>query len=82
MARRYKTQEPTNFTGVIRELRRIEATLNQIVDGQHEVLSRAPDRPIVGLVVFADGTSWNPGSGMGLYEYNGTSTASAAWSKL
>ena len=35
---------------------------------------RAPTKPRTGLVVFADGTSWNPGSGEGVYVYRG-----AAW---
>ena len=37
----------------------------------------APVKPREGLVVFADGTSWNPGAGRGVYVYN-----SAAWVKL
>jgi len=32
-----------------------------------------PDKPRNGMVRFADGTSWNPGSGAGLYLYNGAS---------
>jgi hypothetical protein len=32
-----------------------------------------PDNPIDGMVVFADGTSWNPGSGRGLYRFDGSS---------
>lgn len=34
----------------------------------------APTRPRTGLVVFADGSDWNPGSGAGVYVYRG-----AAW---
>lgn len=37
----------------------------------------APVKPRDGLVVFADGTSWNPGAGRGVYVYS-----SAAWVKL
>lgn len=37
----------------------------------------APAKPREGLVVFADGTSWNPGAGRGVYVYS-----SAAWVKL
>lgn len=37
----------------------------------------APLKPRDGLVVFADGTNWNPGSGRGVYVYS-----SAAWVKL
>ena len=40
---------------------------------QHVALTR----PQEGMIVNADGTDWNPGSGAGLYEYVG-----GAWSKL
>jgi hypothetical protein len=36
-----------------------------------------PLRPRDGMVVFADGTAWNPGSGRGVYLYS-----SGAWVKL
>lgn len=29
----------------------------------------APSKPKHGMLVFADGTDWNPGSGAGLYQY-------------
>jgi len=35
----------------------------------------APDRPRNGDIVFADGTEWDPGSGRGLYTYNGNTSA-------
>jgi hypothetical protein len=31
-----------------------------------------PDKPRAGLIVYADGTDWDPGSGAGLYYYNGS----------
>ncbi len=37
----------------------------------------APDKPREGMIVFADGTDWNPGAGKGVYTY-----LSGAWSKL
>ena len=37
----------------------------------------APARPREGLIVFADGTEWNPGGGKGAYQY-----LSGAWVKL
>jgi hypothetical protein len=36
-----------------------------------------PLRPREGMIVFADGTRWNPGAGKGAYEYN-----AGAWVKL
>lgn len=32
-------------------------------------LYAAPEKPITGQLVIADGTSWNPGSGKGVYCY-------------
>ena len=37
----------------------------------------APDKPREGMIVCADGTEWNPGSGAGAYEYKG-----GVWTKL
>lgn len=34
----------------------------------------APDKTVVGQIVLADGTDWDPGSGAGVYRWNG-----AAW---
>ena len=39
--------------------------------------NRAPDKPQDGMVVKADGTNWNPGSGAGFYGYYGST-----WVKL
>ena len=33
---------------------------------------RVPERPRDGMIVFADGTSWDPGQGRGLYVYDGS----------
>lgn len=32
-------------------------------------VNRAPKKPRIGLIVYADGTDWNPGSGEGVYVY-------------
>jgi hypothetical protein len=37
----------------------------------------APEKPREPMIVFADGTNWNPGSGRGFYEWR-----SGAWFKL
>lgn len=37
-------------------------------------LHAEPDRPREGVIVYADGSDWDPGSGAGLYQYR-----SAAW---
>lgn len=42
-----------------------------------KTLYAAPTRPREGMLVLADGTTWNPGSGAGVYVYRG-----AAWNFL
>ena len=43
----------------------------------YQVRNVAPTRPTAGMIAFADGTNWNPGSGRGLYEYR-----TSSWVKL
>lgn len=50
------------------------ATLQQRFDNGIDyvkitVSHQAPARPRKGMIVYADGTDWNPGSGEGLYVY-------------
>jgi len=47
------------------------ALLNQVWTplGFFKPLAAAPPSPTVGRVAYANGTSWNPGSGAGLYVY-------------
>lgn len=42
-----------------------------------KVLNKEPTKRRNGMVVLADGTNWNPGSGAGYYGYN-----AGAWVKL
>lgn len=39
---------------------------------QLQKLYNAPEKPGEGRIYFADGTQWDPGSGKGLYFYDGT----------
>lgn len=55
------------------EFQVLSRTLSSIAQLQMSVLSTAPVTPRQGLMAYADGVHWNPGSGQGLYEYNGTS---------
>lgn len=41
------------------------------------VLGVEPAKPRDGMIAFADGSEWDPGSGRGLYSYEG-----GAWVKL
>lgn len=59
------------------EFHRLSQSLNGQTSLDLSPVYREPLRPREGLVVYADGTSWNPGSGAGAYEYR-----SSAWHKL
>jgi len=60
---------------LVDELRKIAAASTDGVLLQE--LNVAPLRPRSGMVVLADGTNWDPGSGQGFYGYYGSS-----WVKL
>lgn len=61
------------------ELQEIRATLEtmQVDHVEYREHFREPDKPRDGRIYFADGTSWNPGYGRGLYIY-----ASEIWEPL
>lgn len=59
------------------ELRKISQALNEQIAVDLRPIYRAPDKPREGMLIFADGTSFNPGSGAGTYEYKG-----GIWVKL
>lgn len=52
-----------------RELERIGQRFTNHDTIQHNIMYAAPDKPRDGMIVVADGTSWNPGSGGGPYCY-------------
>lgn len=61
-----------------RELRAIQEAGNSPVDGVvFNKLYVQPKKLFEGLTVLADGTTWNPGSGAGVYTYY-----AGAWNKL
>jgi hypothetical protein len=77
---------PQNFTGTTledtqrwmrEELERLSKSLQETIALDLRPVYRPPDQPREGMIVYADGTSWNPGAGKGSYEYRG-----AAWFKL
>ena len=57
------------------ELQRVAASMLTLHDLNEHV--DAPDHVAKGMIRVADGTGWNPGSGAGLYYYDGSS-----WVKL
>lgn len=52
---------------LMRELYRIQASIEQVHN--HEGLHVEPSKLVDGMVRYADGTDWDPGSGEGLYGY-------------
>lgn len=59
------------------EFRRISAAIQLLAAGHLDKSYAAPAKPRDGDIRYADGTTWNPGSGAGIYWYNGS-----AWAKL
>ena len=56
------------FPWLVRELQALaQAARASVPSVQLQPLSVEPSKPRIGLVVFADGTNWNPGSGAGVY---------------
>ncbi len=56
------------------QLREVSSGLDLIDNLTLVELHAEPTKPRTGMVVLADGTDWNPGSGAGFYGYRG-----AAW---
>lgn len=54
------------------ELIKIQAAINLLSAGHLDVVYVAPSKPRQGDIRYADGTEWNPGSGAGLYYYDGS----------
>jgi hypothetical protein len=60
-----------------REFARIERAANAADPfAELQILHGEPDRLREGMVVYADGTNWDPGSGEGMYRRN---VANNAW---
>lgn len=55
---------------VLDAISEIELSLNNYAFIQLKELNVVPDKPRDGLVIFADGTNFNPGSGRGAYLYS------------
>ena len=59
------------------QLQRIAVEMADMVSVELRPISREPERPQDGMLIFADGTNFNPGGGAGTYERRG-----GAWHKL
>lgn len=60
---------------VNRELQRVSILVNMLADGQIERSYAPPEKLNDGMIRYADGATWNPGSGRGIYFYDATSMA-------
>jgi len=58
---------------MVTELKRLGNILYNQATFRLERIHAEPSRPRTGDIRYADGTDWNPGSGEGIYFYNGTS---------
>ena len=51
------------------ELFKIAAAIELLANGHIDKTYVAPEKPRDGDLAYADGTTWNPGSGAGIYYY-------------
>lgn len=72
-------QDPAQLSEyLMRELAKLQEDLGgSVTRTNYATLYAEPDKKRNGDVVYADGTSWNPGSGEGFYGYE-----AGAWVKL
>lgn len=54
----------------------LQIALSALVAGHLDKQTVAPTKPRDGDIRYADGTLWNPGSGVGIYYYKG---ATSSW---
>ena len=53
------------------EFNQLAVVINSIVEENNPITFEPPSKPREGMIRYADGASWNPGSGEGLYQYDG-----------
>lgn len=73
----YFPKDPPNSAEALKqylfdELMSISAAVSRLTDGHLDKEHVAPEKPRDGDMRYADGTDWNPGSGAGMYLFNGT----------
>jgi hypothetical protein len=82
VAGRYQPGEPPSDPSQLprylrEEFAKIKAALDALADGFDLPVYAPPAKPRAGMRRYADGTQWNPGSGAGLYRFDG-----ATWNFL
>lgn len=60
---------------VFRQFNRLSGQQSQLHFAVLTELHEAPEKPADGMMVYADGADWDPGSGKGFYRYNEDTTA-------
>jgi len=60
-----------------KQFRDLEAAMLEQAFGGLPLLFASPSKPREGMFVNADGTTWNPGAGAGIYVYHAT-----VWKKV
>ena len=63
-------KEEDLLTYLDNEFQRVAVAFNDVADGLYRIWHSPPPKLKPGLILYADGTDWNPGSGEGLYRYN------------
>lgn len=58
------------------EFQKVQTAISLLAKGHLDKTTVAPAKPRDGDFVYADGSSFNPGSGVGIYYYKG---ATSAW---
>ena len=59
------------------EFRKVAFMFELLLEGNNEIRGTEPEKPRDGMLVFANGTTWDPGSGRGFY-----GRENGAWIKL
>lgn len=68
-----QTDNPREIAAwAMRELQKVRDAISVLELGHLDKSYAAPDRPRDGDIRYADGTTWNPGAGAGVYIYKGT----------
>jgi hypothetical protein len=71
----FDNPELQQFADIVWEkLQDLESLVNYL---EIEEVHYEPEAAVEGMMVYADGTDWDPGSGQGLYRWSGT-----AWVKI
>ena len=75
----YTPKAVTDIADVYNELQLVQRHLRELATNGLAFVqwTAAPAKAYDGMVVYADGATWNPGAGKGIYRYDG-----AAWNLL